>query len=573
MNVIELTALPHLLWASFLFYSGLSIHAFLRSRHRISLSFGLLMGCCAMSALAYYYEVSLESLPAKIVWMQIKFVFMPFITLLWLVFAVHMAGVSHWFRPIMWKLLLIIPVATVGFALSTQYHNWFRHDFVLEPLGPFGILHFQNGPWFRLYIIFAHSIGLLGIFVLLAAEASAIPAVRRQITGMLIAYVLPNVFDILFQLGESPLRGLNLSIFFLVPSSLITVWLVFHHKLLNLEPIARSVLLEHMEEGVVVVDMGGKIADLNARAENMLRMPRLKALGLAPESFPVPWRDLFTADASSVRIPIETDDDGLQWVESSSVELFDHGKTSVGRLYLLRDVTDAVDREAQTMQLIKLDVERERLREQQLLIRDLHDGLGALGANLCMLATRGVRETDSTAKNRLLEQINQLSCEIGMEIREVMNSLESREFFWGDLVHNLRRYAALVLDAASLTWKLTVEGEIPPSGPGCPAGLSLFRLGREAMNNLVKHAHAQTVEIRVEFSDGACQIEVCDDGQGFDLGQARPGGRGLKNMRNRVEELGGVMRLQTAPSGTRLIFTIPLAGETPVEVNGVALSR
>jgi PAS domain S-box-containing protein len=304
----------------------------------------------------------------------------------------------------------------------------------------------------------------------------------------------------------TPLRGLNLTVFFFVPTSLITAWLVFQHRLLNLEPIARGVVMEHMEEGVVVVDTNGRIADMNARAGQMLGVKCIQVLGSTPEVFPEPWRDLFATCAPSLSVSTGTAEGRQCWVESSSVELFDPHRTRVGRLYLLRDVTGAVEREAQTKRLIRLEAEQERLREQARLIRDLHDGLGALSANLGMLAVRCTREPAPSAKEGLLRQINQLSCEIGMEVRDIMSSLEFREFYWGDFVHNVRRYAAMVTDAADLTLELTVEGDIPSLGPGYSEGLSLFRCVRESLNNLLKHANARAVEIHFSFCCYCCRF-------------------------------------------------------------------
>ncbi len=568
MNMINLSALPHFLWGSFLLYAGLAIHTFFRSRHRISFIFGLLMSFCAIVAVVYYYQITVQSLQAKVVLMQVSFVFFPFFAPLWLAVAVHLAGGEHWLRPMVWKLLLVVPLVTVGFALTAQYHEWFRYHFTLETLGPLSVLHYQNGPWFRFYIIYTYAVGVLGVFIILSAGSSALPNARRNIMGILVAYVLPSAVDLLFQFGKTPLRGLNLTMFAFVPSALITAWLVLHHRILNLEPIARDVLLEHMKEAIVVFDMQGKVVELNARAEEILGVERYAALDQPQDSFAAPGRDLFSAGRVPVRLQVKSVLGEQQWLESSSVELIDQGGTKVGRLFFLRDVTMAVEREAQAVEMVKLEAEQLRLREQQRLIRDLHDGLGALSANLGMLAARGARAQDAATKDRLLDQINQLSCEIGMEVREIMSSLESREFFWGDFVHNLRRYAAMVLDAVGLTWELTVQGEIPATGPGYAAGISLFRVVREALNNSIKYAQAGEVQIRLAFSDVSYRIEVQDDGLGFGLENMRPSGRGLKNMRHRVEELGGTMELQTSSSGTLLIFTIPLAEEARPEENG-----
>ena len=569
MNEIQPTILAYLLLAPTVLYAGLGVYSILRSRQRISLTFGVLMGLCAMLALTYSYEVSAESMDAKIVWMQVKFLFAPFIPICWLALSMQLVGITHLFRPTIWKLLLIVAVLTPGIALTTQHHELFRHHFTLEPLGSLQILHFQIGPWMRIYTTYWHVVGLMGILVLLSAWRGASPTVRRQIAGMLAAYIIPAALDLLYHLGKTPIDGINLAHVFLVPASLIAAWVVFHHRLLNLAPVARSALFDHMKEGVVVFDNEGRIADLNARAEHFLGVTYLKVLGESLDTLGGPWPTLLKLNPSAARARIDDNSGEPQWVECSIVELFNERKTGVGRLCLLRDVTIAVLREEQALQLIKLDSERQRLREQQELMRDLHDGLGSLSANLGLMAARGMRELEVSAKNRLLEQINQFACELGIELREIMSSLESREFYWGDLAYNLRRFAALMLETTELEWNLNVTGEMPASGMGYSAGISLLRVLREAMNNLVKHANARTVQIRMEFSSESCVIEVQDDGHGFDLDRARSSGRGLKNMRRRIEELGGTMQLNASSRGTRLLFELPL----PVKVREAPLLK
>ena len=558
MDELQSAILECLLRGPVFLYAGLAVYAFLRRRDQLSITFGLMMGLCSMLALTYSYEISADSLEAKITWMKVKFFFGPFIPLCWLFISLQLVGPPRWFRPILWKLLLIVPVLTPVFALTTQHHEWFRHHFVLEPLGHLQILHFQTGPWMHLYTSYWHLVGIMGILVLLTSRWEASPVVRRQIDCMLAAYILPSIIDLFFHLGKTPLEGLNLAHVFLVPSSLLAAWVVFHHRLLNLAPIARSALFDHMKEGVVVLDCEGRVADLNTRAEQLLGAARLHVLGETPGKFKDPWPALFASNPPSARAYIENGNAEPQWVECSYVELFDERSASVGRLYLLRDVTGTVLREDQALQLTKLNAERQRLGEQEYLMQDLHDGLGALSANVGMMAARGMREHDPATKDRLLKQINQLACEIGMEVREIMISLESREFYWGDFVHSLRRYAAMVLEVAGLEWNLTVAGEVPSTGPGYSAGISLLRVMREVLNNLVRHADAQSVQINVGFFSERCMIDIQDDGKGFDPEQPRTAGHGLTNIRNRIEAMGGTMQLQTSASGTRLLFSLPL---------------
>jgi len=530
------------------------------------------MGLCAILSLTYHYEVSAKSMDAKVAWMQVKFLFAPFIPICWLAISMQIVGITRWFRHPAWWLLLVVPVLTPGFALTTQDHELFRHHFTLETLGSLQILHFQIGPWMKIYTLYWHLTGLMGILILIRAHRGSSPFVRRQIASLLIAYIFPAATDFLFHVGKTPIDGLNLAHVFLIPSSLIASWVVFHQRLLNLAPIARSAMFDHMKEGVVILDCEGRITDLNARAEHFLKVTHLEVLGETPETSSGPWSTFFGTNPVASRVQIENSGNESQWVEFSSVALFDERKRSVGRLCLVRDVTSTVLQEEQALQLIKLNAERQRLREQQQLMRDLHDGLGALSANAGLMAARGIREQEIPAKNRLLEQINLLECEIGIELHEIMSSLESREFYWGDFTHSLRRSAALMLEAAGLEWNLDVTGDMPATGPGYTAGVSLLRVMREAMNNLIKHACALSVQLRIEFFPESCVIEVDDDGRGFDPGQARPAGRGLKNMRTRITEMGGTMQLHTSSSGTRLLFTLPLTmtgmEDCVVEVDG-----
>jgi two-component system, NarL family, sensor histidine kinase DesK len=77
---------------------------------------------------------------------------------------------------------------------------------------------------------------------------------------------------------------------------------------------------------------------------------------------------------------------------------------------------------------------------------------------------------------------------------------------------------------------------------------------REAVTNVVRHAHARQCTLRVARNNGNCVLEVNDDGRGGTHAE----GNGLRGMRERVEALGGSLRRETS-SGTKLRFEFPLA--------------
>jgi signal transduction histidine kinase len=102
------------------------------------------------------------------------------------------------------------------------------------------------------------------------------------------------------------------------------------------------------------------------------------------------------------------------------------------------------------------------------------------------------------------------------------------------------------------------------------AQVTLLRALQEALSNVHKHAHAQQVTVTLSYMRDVVVLDVQDDGRGFDPDQARTalltsdaGGFGLTAMRERVEQLGGALLIESAPGdGTTVVVEIPTRGET-----------
>ena len=82
----------------------------------------------------------------------------------------------------------------------------------------------------------------------------------------------------------------------------------------------------------------------------------------------------------------------------------------------------------------------------------------------------------------------------------------------------------------------------------------LYRVALEALNNALKHANADRVDVRLALENGLVLLEIADDGIGFDLELAREGGGfGLRGMEERVMHLGGKFVVESRPGeGTRI---------------------
>jgi signal transduction histidine kinase len=93
----------------------------------------------------------------------------------------------------------------------------------------------------------------------------------------------------------------------------------------------------------------------------------------------------------------------------------------------------------------------------------------------------------------------------------------------------------------------------------------LYQIAQEALNNALKHARAQSVRILLDFRENGTRMEVSDDGCGFEPEKAdRSGGLGLRGMRERVQGIGGTLRVESSPSkGTTIHVAVPTDQAVP----------
>ena len=90
---------------------------------------------------------------------------------------------------------------------------------------------------------------------------------------------------------------------------------------------------------------------------------------------------------------------------------------------------------------------------------------------------------------------------------------------------------------------------------------AVYRVAREAMVNVVKHASASRLEVTLRADDGFVVLTVTDDGVGFDVQQKFPGHLGLTSMRERVMSVGGDLSVVSAPGqGTTIRACVPVHG-------------
>jgi NarL family two-component system sensor histidine kinase LiaS len=101
---------------------------------------------------------------------------------------------------------------------------------------------------------------------------------------------------------------------------------------------------------------------------------------------------------------------------------------------------------------------------------------------------------------------------------------------------------------------LLIEGE---SNLRLEIEQAIYRIIQESLANIARHSHASKVEFSVKYNLENVEVNICDNGQGFDLDQ-KPNGIGLRSMRERAKSVGGTLEIKCSNgNGTRVIIKIP----------------
>ena len=199
--------------------------------------------------------------------------------------------------------------------------------------------------------------------------------------------------------------------------------------------------------------------------------------------------------------------------------------------------------------------------ERRRLARELHDEIGqALSSIMLDLARAidGLPPGEVEARERL-SQSRAIAAQTLTELRKVIYDLRPEVLDQLGLIPAIRSYAKSHLEARSIRVQLIfrgVKGRLPSR-----TETTLFRVIQEAITNVIRHAQATSVTVRIALTDSLVTASVEDDGKGFevDAAFAMPESWGLRGIRERATAVGGKLSIDSRPGhGTTVRFEIPL---------------
>ncbi|MCL4368016.1 MAG: EAL domain-containing protein [Actinobacteria bacterium] len=199
-----------------------------------------------------------------------------------LILAFDIAGIKRWRTP---GRIALLSIASIVLA-NIQWLNpgrSFHMVFVAHTLGPYTYYKAVPGPLYWPFVVFAVATTAVCLVILFRVYLRSSGAERTQAAVLFFGGLLALVAAVVTESGFVPLGDLNLTLLAFLATGALWLVAILRGTLLDILPVARDVLVEQMVGGVVVLDAGGYVADVNPAALTMLHRPRAEVLGRPAE--------------------------------------------------------------------------------------------------------------------------------------------------------------------------------------------------------------------------------------------------------------------------------------------------
>jgi two-component system CheB/CheR fusion protein len=260
-------------------------------------------------------------------------------------------------------------------------------------------------------------------------------------------------------------------------------------------------------------------------------------------------------------LPYRTEDDRIDGVIAVYSDITETRQVINDQQALTETLAQQVDDGTRAMRALAIELGITEDRERVAIARDLHDNLGqALYlAGLKIETARRAAEGQGKPSEALAEAGRQVE-QAALRVRSLLFQLSPPVLDELGIASAIRWLADDMRENYNLTVDVTGDGADKPIGRSFRT--ILFRVVRELLINVAKHAHAAAARVHLAREDSALRITVEDDGVGFDLARIKGhkrAGLGLLAVRDRMSYLGGHAEITTAPGkGTKIALLMPL---------------
>jgi signal transduction histidine kinase len=198
------------------------------------------------------------------------------------------------------------------------------------------------------------------------------------------------------------------------------------------------------------------------------------------------------------------------------------------------------------------------LAERHRLAQDLHDSITQKLYGLVTLteaAKLGLESGAPIDENKMVEKISENARQALREMRLFLFELEPVDIERDGLVSTIQQRLASVEGRSGIQARMIADSEILLSAD---IETEIYYIVEEALNNILKHAFAKSVIIKLKQRKESLLLEIVDNGCGFDFDKVKFGGKGLGNIKERAKRIKGRLNIDSSPEhGTKITLVVP----------------
>jgi len=321
---------------------GIASYAWQRRSLPGALPLSLMSISVAIWLCGYAMRLSSLSFPLALWWVRFQFVGIVVLPVAWLWFAAEYTGSLPWLNRRRVWLLGIVPVLTMVMMLTNDVHRLFWQSITLIIKGPFTLVEAVHGVWFWVHTAYSYLCLLAGAFVLLRFILRTPGLFYGQVGVLLTVVIAPLLANALDLAGIRVWGGLDLTPFGFAVSLAMLAWNLFRLRMFEIRPIARDMVLQSMNDGIMAVDEHGWVVEVNRAAAALIGLSPTQIIGKPARDALARWpamveryREVREA-AEEIEVAVGSDQ---RWFDMRILPIVDARRTYRGRLFVWRDIT------------------------------------------------------------------------------------------------------------------------------------------------------------------------------------------------------------------------------------------
>ncbi|MBE2220303.1 MAG: PAS domain-containing protein [Anaerolineae bacterium] len=242
-----------------------------------AVAFSVFMLAVVLWILAYLLQVVSDDPVTKAAWAKLQFVGVSILPVAWLVFSLRYTNRQAWLTPRRWVMLMFVPLLTLLFTVTNEFHQlvWVRFD--LSFSGGLSHLEMIPGVWYWIFVVYLYGAFLAGSLMLLTSTRYEISSlVYQQALVLLTGLALPWFGGVFYVTGMSTINLTPLAFAF---CGFVVAKYPLNFRFVKRTPLENQMVLNSLDAGVLVLDSDCVIVDANPAMIKIAKRPLSTFLG------------------------------------------------------------------------------------------------------------------------------------------------------------------------------------------------------------------------------------------------------------------------------------------------------